>query len=98
MSRTYDRIVAKRWSGRVVTQNRERLAAMLPTPCARCGRIVTADMAWHVDHLDAQVLGGRHDQANLAVSHARCNMAHGSALGRARRRSRVLAAGKIRPW
>lgn len=96
--RTYDRTVAARWSGRLVAQERARLGALLPLPCARCGREVTPDMAWHVDHLQARAQGGGHDPGNLGVAHARCNMSAGSALGRARRRARVLADARIRPW
>lgn len=81
-----------------MTRERERLAAMLPLPCVRCGRDVTPDMAWHVDHLVARALGGGHDAGNLGVAHARCNMSAGSALGRARRRDSVLARARIRPW
>lgn len=81
-----------------MTRERERLGALLPLPCSRCGRIVTAEMAWHVDHLVERVHHGGHDRANLGVAHAKCNTSAGSALGRARRRTRILAGKGIRPW
>ena len=81
-----------------MTRERARLAALLPLPCSRCDRLVTAEMAWHVDHLVDRVRGGGHDRANLGVAHARCNTSAGSALGRQRRRAKVLAGKGIKPW
>lgn len=98
MTRTYDRRVAKGWSGRRVTRERERLAALLPLPCCRCGRVVTREMVWHVDHLLKRALGGGNNPANLGVAHARCNMSAGQALGQRRRKARARVVAGIKPW
>lgn len=86
------------WSGRRVTRERARLALTLPAPCVRCGRTVTPEMVWQVDHLVARAMGGGHDRANLGVAHVRCNTSAGSELGRQRRRARIRAAKGIKPW
>lgn len=81
-----------------MTSERERLAALLPLPCTRCGRTVEPGMLWHVDHLLEQALGGGHDRANLGVAHAGCNMRAGGQLAAARRRGRALVSKGIKPW
>jgi 5-methylcytosine-specific restriction endonuclease McrA len=81
-----------------VTRERERLAQMLPQPCTRCGRPVTAGMVWHVDHILERVLEGGNDRANLGVAHARCNMSAGQALAQQRRRARARVVAGIKPW
>jgi 5-methylcytosine-specific restriction endonuclease McrA len=90
--------MAKGWSGRRVTTERARLAATLPRPCCRCGRPVTSEMVWHVDHLLERVLGGGNAAANLGVAHARCNMSAGQALGQRRRKARARVLAGIKPW
>jgi 5-methylcytosine-specific restriction endonuclease McrA len=90
--------VAKGWSGRRVTLERARLAALLPLACSRCGRPVTSEMVWHVDHLLERVLGGGNGRANLGVAHARCNMSAGQALGQRRRQARARVRAGIKPW
>jgi 5-methylcytosine-specific restriction endonuclease McrA len=81
-----------------VTGERARLAQLLPLPCTRCGRPVTAGMVWHVDHILERVLGGGHERGNLGVAHARCNMSAGQALAQQRRRSRARVVAGIKPW
>lgn len=68
---------------------RKAVAAMLPAPCYRCGRIVTADMKWEADHpmsrVHAEALGiSEHDQDQAVVAaHASCNHKHGASIGNA---------------
>ena len=90
--------VAKGWTGRRVTTERARPAALLPLPCSRCGRPVTTQMVWHVDHLLERALGGDNSRGNLAVAHARCNMSSGQALGQRRRKARARVVAGIKPW
>ncbi len=85
--------MAKRWGGRRAQEIRAALAATLPTVCWRCGRIVTADMAWDVGHLievdrDPNVA---YDPEMHAVEHAYCNRAAGARYGNRKRAGRRRA-------
>lgn len=79
-----------KWAGRKVTTARAKLAALLPSPCYRCGRIITGDKdidgdTWDVDHVTSRAEGGDHDLTNLTHSHSRCNRRHGGKLGNERK-------------
>jgi 5-methylcytosine-specific restriction endonuclease McrA len=47
----------------------------LPAPCSRCGELVLATDAWHLDHTIPRSAGGSDRDARPA--HARCNMSAG---------------------
>lgn len=81
-----------------MTRERAYFAALLPLPCSRCGRTVTSEMVWHVDHLVERVVGGGNGRSNLGVAHARCNMSAGQALGQRRRQARARVVAGIKPW
>ena len=58
-----------------------RIAArMVPTMCARCGLLITADQAVDAGHVNDGQAGGP-----LAAEHASCNRAAGALLGNQRR-------------
>lgn len=73
-------------------------AALLPCPCFRCGRIVTADMRWNADHtisrVEAEAAGiPQHEQDRLVVpSHASCDAKAGAKLG-----NQLRAKAKLQP-
>ena len=66
---------------------RKRVAAQLPAPCYRCGRIVTAEMKWEADHplsrVQAEALGISEAEQDSTVvpAHASCNHKHGAMIG-----------------
>lgn len=70
---------------------RKTAAAMLPCPCFRCGRMVTADMKWNADHpiarVDAEAAGiPQHEQDAMVVpSHRSCDAKAGAKLGNTHR-------------
>lgn len=69
--------MAERWSGENVRVWRARIGATLPQPCTRCGGVVSAEMAWDVDHIRSRAEGGGHTSDNLGASHAFCNRSAG---------------------
>lgn len=72
------------WSGRKVTTARAHWVARLPLPCYRCGKPVTADMKWTVEHLLERAYGGSETStSNQWVSHAHCNYSGGGKIGAA---------------
>lgn len=82
--------MSKHWGGRRAQQIRASLAETLPTPCWRCGRLVTGDEPWDVGHflevdLDPE---GAYDPDRYAVEHARCNRRAGAQYGNRKRAGR----------
>ena len=72
---------ARRWGGNDSRKARAIVAPTLPAPCTRCGRIVTADMEWHADHILEDTFGGKADAGNLGPAHAKCNTSAGGKIG-----------------
>lgn len=90
------------WSGRTVHKARANWAAILAScgqlPCYRCQRPIVPGMRWDVEHCQPLSQGGAIDISNQALSHRRCNRAHGQQLGM---RGRTVAADTkrgIRAW
>lgn len=79
--------MARKYSSTRSGAARKVAAALLPCPCFRCGRIVTADMRWNADHtisrVEAEAMGiPQHEQDRMvAPSHAHCDASHGAKLG-----------------
>lgn len=73
----------RRWGGSDSRKAREYVATLLPAPCYRCGKPVTADMEWHADHVQEAAYGGADSNENYAPAHARCNTSAGGKLGAA---------------
>jgi hypothetical protein len=66
--------------GEHAAERRRQLAALRPgQPCPRCGGPMYPGQALDLDHMVPRSLGG--DLGPVALSHARCNRAHGAALG-----------------
>ena len=81
------------WGGSTAQRARRVVAATLPAPCSKCGRPVTPDQAWDVDHL-----APRHarpdlalDPRNWAPAHRRCNRRAGQAVTSAKRTAAARA-------
>lgn len=87
------------WSGSLVKRARRHVAAMLPAPCWRCGRLLDIDSAWTVGHLidraDAPHLAA--DPGNWAPECSRCNYSAGARSGN-RRRARRPRVVTSRNW
>ena len=82
--------MSRQWGGRRAQQIRAALASTLPTVCWRCGRTVTADMAWDVGHfreVDADPTAA-YEPDEYAVEHARCNRQAGARYGNRKRAGR----------
>ncbi|WP_354595561.1 HNH endonuclease signature motif containing protein [Frigoribacterium sp. PvP054] len=77
---------------------RQRIAATLPAPCTICGRPVTQDMAWQVDHIQALSLGGASDASNLGPAHRACNAKAGGRMGAAKTNSRHRHDRRLPNW
>lgn len=81
--------VNRQYSSKRSVSARKTVAALLPAPCYRCGRIVTADMKWEADHttsrVQAEALGISEVEQDrmVAPAHASCNHKHGAKLGNA---------------
>jgi hypothetical protein len=79
----------RQYSSKRSVSARKTVAALLPAPCYRCGRIVTADMKWEADHttsrVQAEALGISEVEQDrmVAPAHASCNHKHGAKLGNA---------------
>lgn len=77
---------------------RKIAGALLPCPCFRCGRLVTADMKWNADHpiarVDAEAQGiPQHEQDRMVVpSHSTCDARAGAELG-----NKLRAQAKTQP-
>lgn len=72
----------QRWAGSTVRSARTHWAARLPLPCALCGRPVTSDQPWVVEHLQPRGQGGHlTDRGNQWVSHRRCSDKQGGQMG-----------------
>ena len=69
------------WGGQKVTAARAMWAKRLPLPCSKCKRPVTADQAWHVDHVIPRSQGGPEGVENQWPAHARCNTRDGGKAG-----------------
>lgn len=65
---------------------RAAVAVQLPCACSICGRLVTAEMRWHADHVlsryDAERLGVSDAEADALArpAHASCNTRAGAEL------------------
>lgn len=76
---------------------------MLPCPCYRCGRIVTADMKWSADHpvarVHAEAQGVPEHEQDLTVvpSHASCDQKAGAKTGNELRAKPRTEQRKITP-
>lgn len=79
--------MARKWHGSYVKKARRYIAATLPAPCWRCGRILDVDDNWTVGHLvDAAVAPHlEHDPSNWSAECARCNSRAGAIAGNRRR-------------
>lgn len=88
------------WQGHTVREARRRIAATLPAPCWRCGRILDTHDQWTVGHLidraDAPWLAN--DPDNQAPECARCNYAAGARAGNRRRTRRPSRPVTSRDW
>lgn len=88
----------RQYSSKRSVAARQLAAALLPCPCYRCGRIVTADMKWHADHplarVDAEAMGiPEHEQDRTVVpSHASCDAKAGAETGH-----KIRAKAKTEP-
>lgn len=69
-----------------------------PQPCSKCGKPVTVEMDWHVDHLTNYVDGGRATADNLWVAHAVCNLRAGQARGQASIRAKKNLDERLLKW
>lgn len=66
--------MSARWAGSTVRAARSHWSARLPLPCALCGRPVTRDSAWVVEHVQPRSQGGDNtSRSNQWVSHRRCS-------------------------
>lgn len=81
----------RRWGGNDSRKARAVVALMLPAPCFRCGRIVTAEMDWHADHVQEATFGGTDEASNFAPSHKKCNESAGGRIGAAMTNARTTA-------
>lgn len=82
-----------KWQGSVATKCRAHWKARLHQegmlPCYRCGKPVTPEMRWDVEHTVRRVDGGNDgDLSTQWVSHAACNRADGGRVGAARTNAR----------
>lgn len=77
------------WGGRRAVAARAALAATLPAPCSKCGRLVYPEQRWDLDHLIPRSVRPdlAWDPANHAPSHARCNRRAGQRITTAKRRA-----------
>lgn len=77
----------RQYSSKRSNSARKTVAALLPAPCYRCGRTVTAEMKWEADHtisrIQAEALGISEVEQDrmVAPAHASCNHRHGATLG-----------------
>ena len=87
------------WQGAAVRQARKRIAALLPAPCWRCGRILDIDDDWTVGHIIDRAVAPHlaEDPDNQAPECARCNYRAGAAAGN-RRRARRPRRVTSRAW
>jgi hypothetical protein len=84
---------ARKYSGTRSTAARKVVAAMLPSPCTICHRVVTADMQWQADHITPRVIAEAQgwsiteidSPSNLGLAHRSCNEGSGAKLGNASR-------------
>ena len=90
--------MSRNWHGGYVKRARRIIAATLPAPCWRCGRMIGPDEPWTVGHLiDADIAPHlEHEPSNWAPEHPRCNYRAGAIAGnRKRRRTRPATS---RDW
>ena len=86
----------KRWGGHDSRAARAIVAAMLPAPCWRCGRMLTLADKWTAGHLEDRADGGGDHAGNLAPECGRCNYSAGGKRGAAITNGRhAEAAGHI---
>lgn len=67
----------------VSKKRRAQFAAMLPLPCAFCGRVIGPNDPFDLDHIFG-VASGDHSMSALQVAHPSCNRRDGGRKGRAR--------------
>lgn len=93
--------MSRNWHGGYVKRARRIIAATLPAPCWRCGRMVTEDMAWDVGHIIGRDVNPEytHDPNNWAPEHSYCSRSAGARYGNAKRGGRLRrAAPTSRDW
>ncbi len=93
--------MSRKWHGGYVKKARRIIAATLPAPCWRCGRMLDVDGPWTVGHLvDAAVAPHLElEPSNWAPECARCNYRAGAIAGNRRRgRSRITRPVTSREW
>lgn len=73
-------------SGRYVTNRRAAWRARLPLPCLRCGRPVSPEEPWDLDHIEPIAFGGS-PGGEAWPAHRACNRRHGQRIGSAKRAS-----------
>jgi 5-methylcytosine-specific restriction endonuclease McrA len=56
----------------------DRLLVMQGRICPLCGTGILPGAKIHVDHKLSVARGGRHEEGNLQVTHARCNLKKGA--------------------
>lgn len=90
--RTYDGLVRKTWSGRLVEDARDYLAQRLPAPCARCGVAVTDKVGMRVGHIRDRVTHPDlvAEPSNWQVECVRCSDAGGQRAVQAKARQDLL--------
>lgn len=86
--------MTRKWAGRAVTNARRIVATWLPATCPRCGRPVTPDQDWHIDHIPARTQldpDQWYDPTYWHPAHARCNIRAGAKLGNTRQEAARIA-------
>jgi 5-methylcytosine-specific restriction endonuclease McrA len=89
------------WNGSRVRTARKRIAAQLPAPCWRCGRILDTDDPWTVGHIIDRAIAPHlaDDPNNQAPECQYCNSSAGATAGNRRRNHRRPAmAPTSRTW
>ena len=84
--------MSRKWHGTYVKRARKYIAAQLPAPCWRCGRMIAVGEPFTVGHLiDAAIAPEmEHDPGNWAVECPKCNYSAGATAGNRRRRRRPV--------
>jgi 5-methylcytosine-specific restriction endonuclease McrA len=84
-------IVKMTW-GPPWTKTRKRIFVRDQGICGLCYLPVEPGVAWQIDHVLPRSRGGGHEDGNLRLTHATCNLKRGDG------RSRRLPSARIRQW
>lgn len=94
-----------RWVNGEGRRQRARLAALLPTPCPRCGKPVLASHAWEADHtipLNRWPESKPYPNALIMAAHKSCNRSAGGKDGaritNSRKKAQSNDGKNIRSW